>query len=91
MSAPLSIWQRSRIPLLSVVLGIVVTLIAVGLIALIRLCTNIAFHGHFSTAEAVPNFSTWGAWGILVPVIGGLIIGVMARWGSPAIRGHGLR
>ncbi len=90
MSARLSLWQRSRIPLLAVILSGAVTLVAVGLIALIRLCTNLAFHGHFSTAEAVPDFSTWGPWGILVPVIGGLIIGAMARWGSPAIRGHGI-
>lgn len=86
----LSLWSRARVPLLSVLLGVIVTLTAVGLIALIRLCTNLAFHGAFSTAESKPDFSHWGAWGIAVPVIGGLIIGVMARWGSPAIRGHGI-
>lgn len=87
---PISAWQRARIPLLAVCIGSVVTLTAVGLIALIQLCTNLAFHGILSTREATPDFSTWGAWGIAVPVIGGLIIGVMARWGSPAIRGHGI-
>ena len=34
-----------------------------------------------------PNF---GIWVILVPVVGGLIVGLMARWGSRAIRGHGI-
>ena len=87
---PLSAWQRARIPLLSVVIGGIVTLIAVGLIALIHLCTNLAFHGIISTGDAKPDFTSWGTWGIAVPVIGGLIIGVMARWGSPAIRGHGI-
>ncbi len=85
-----STWQRARIPLLSVILACGVTLVAVGLIELIHLCTNIAFHGRISTKDAVPGFETWGGWGILVPVVGGLIIGVMARWGSPAIRGHGI-
>ena len=85
-----SLLSRVRVPLLSILLGGVVTLTAVGLIALIRLCTNVAFHGVFSAAESRPDFSTWGPWGIAVPVIGGLIIGVMARWGSPAIRGHGI-
>ncbi len=89
-SAQLSAWQRARIPLLAVLLSGVVTLTAVGLIALIRLTTNIAFHGVFSAAESKPDFTTWGAWGIAVPVIGGIIIGIMARWGSPAIRGHGI-
>ncbi len=89
-SATVSRWQRARISLLAVALGGIVTLTAVGLIALIRLTTNFAFHGTLSSAEAVPDFSTWGAWGIAVPVIGGLIVGCMARWGSPAIRGHGI-
>jgi CIC family chloride channel protein len=85
-----SSWQRARIPLLAVGIGGMVTLVAVGLIALIRVCTNLAFHGILSAGEAKPDFSTWGAWGIGVPVVGGLIIGLMARLGSPAIRGHGI-
>jgi len=88
MTAPL--WSRARVPLLAVLLGGIVTLTGVGLIVLIRLCTNLAFHGVVSTAETKPDFSTWGAWGIAVPVVGGLIIGVMARYGSAAIRGHGI-
>lgn len=92
MKNPIAVtsWQQTRIPILAVAVGGIVTLAAVGLIALIRLCTNFAFHGILSTAEATPDFSTWGVWGIAVPVVGGLIIGVMARWGSPAIRGHGI-
>jgi H+/Cl- antiporter ClcA/CBS domain-containing protein len=85
-----SAWERARVPLLAALIGAGVTLVAVGLIALIRLCTNLAFYGVFSVAESKPGFAMWGAWGILVPVVGGLIIGVMARWGSPAIRGHGI-
>nr|WP_276511030.1 chloride channel protein [Eoetvoesiella caeni] len=59
---------------------------------LIGLITNLAFYGRWSTefsapAEAVPHL---GAWVILIPVIGGLIAGLMARWGSRAIRGHGI-
>lgn len=84
-------WQsRGIVPALAVIIGGVVTLAAVGLVELIRLITNLAFHGLLSSAEAKPDFSTWGAWAIAVPVVGGLIIGVMARWGSPAIRGHGI-
>jgi H+/Cl- antiporter ClcA len=90
LPSPLSLWSRTKLPLLAVAIGAAVTFTAVALIALIRLCTNIAFHGVFSLAESKPGFETWGAWGIAVPVVGGLIIGVMARWGSPAIRGHGI-
>ena len=57
---------------------------------LIDLVTNVAFHGRFSASPASPLGHGLGALVIGVPVIGGLIVGAMARWGSPAIRGHGI-
>lgn len=65
-------------------------LLAEVLVALIGLITNIAFYGRVSLAFTSPADNHLGPWVILVPVIGGLIVGVMARWGSPAIRGHGI-
>ncbi|CAM5281181.1 chloride channel protein [Eoetvoesiella caeni] len=81
-----------RIIGISMVLGAAAGLIAKVLMVLIGLITNLAFYGRWSTefsapAEAVPHL---GAWVILIPVIGGLIAGLMARWGSRAIRGHGI-
>ncbi|HEY3933378.1 MAG TPA: chloride channel protein [Gemmatimonadales bacterium] len=65
--------------------------VAVFLLALIRLITNISFHQHVSMAPADPAGSSLGFIGMMaVPIAGGLIVGVMARWGSPAIRGHGI-
>ncbi len=82
--------SRLRVPSLAMLLGGLVTLAAVGLVELIHLITQLAFRGTLSAAEIKPDFSHWGLAGLAVPVIGGLIIGVMARWGSPAIRGHGI-
>src|SRR2546428_10676790 len=31
-----------------------------------------------------------GVWALLVPIVGGLIVGLMARYGSERIRGHGI-
>jgi H+/Cl- antiporter ClcA len=81
-----------RITAVSIVLGVLAALIARLLTALIGVVTNLAFYGRWSTAfsspaGAVPHL---GWWVILVPVAGGLIVGVMARWGSRAIRGHGI-
>lgn len=81
-----------RIIGISMVLGAAAGLIAKVLMVLIGLITNLAFYGRWSTefsapAEAVPHL---GVWVILIPVIGGLIAGLMARWGSRAIRGHGI-
>ncbi len=65
-------------------------LVAVGLIRLIGLITNLAYLGRLSTNFVAPDISRLGAWSILVPVAGALVIGVMARYGSAAIRGHGI-
>ncbi len=57
---------------------------------LISLITNVCYFGSFSVARVSPAANTLGAWSVLVPVAGGLVIGAMARWGSPKIRGHGI-
>jgi chloride channel protein, CIC family len=80
----------SRLPLLSILLGAIVAFAGIGLLNLIHLITNLSFHGRFSLAETPPDFSVLGWVGILVPALGGLAIGLIARFGSPAIRGHGI-
>jgi H+/Cl- antiporter ClcA len=61
-----------------------------GLLKLVNLATQISFHGRFSFADTVPVQGHAGPWVILVPIAGGLIIGLMARFGSEKIRGHGI-
>jgi len=75
---------------LAVALGVAAALIAQLLVKLIALVTNAAFFGRWSVANASPADHHLGPWVIVVPVIGGLIVGAMARWGSRAIRGHGI-
>jgi H+/Cl- antiporter ClcA len=75
---------------IAVLLGIAAALIAQFLTALIGLVTNLAYYGRWSTAFVAPGGNALGAWAILVPVLGGLVVGAMARWGSRAIRGHGI-
>jgi H+/Cl- antiporter ClcA/CBS domain-containing protein len=60
------------------------------LLKLIRLCTNIAYFGAFGLADLPLGQSPLGPFSILVPVAGALIIGLMARYGSDKIRGHGI-
>jgi len=78
------------ITFLAMLLGSVVAFVAKGLTALIGLITNLSFYGRWSTDFSSPAGNHLGLWVIAVPVIGGLIVGVMARWGSRAIRGHGI-
>ena len=65
-------------------------LLAEALTALIALITNIAFYGKVSAKFASPAANGLGPWVMLVPIAGALIVGVIARYGSPAIRGHGI-
>ena len=64
--------------------------VAVVLMRLIGLITNLSFYGRFSTEFSSPADNHLGLWVILVPVVGGVIVGIMARYGSAAIRGHGI-
>jgi len=78
--------------LMALLLGVLSAFIAQGLMALIGLITNLCYFGEFSfhlraPAEAIPRL---GYWSIPIPIIGALVIGLMARFGSKAIRGHGI-
>ena len=71
-------------------IGGVAAYVAKGLLALIALFTNIFFYGRFTFAASSPVGHHLGAFVIVIPVIGALIIGLMARYGSDRIRGHGI-
>jgi hypothetical protein len=75
---------------LAVGIGLVSSGIAFLLLQLISFFTNLFFFQRLSTAPASPANAHLGFWVVLVPVAGALIIGVMARYGSERIRGHGI-
>ncbi|WP_042298507.1 chloride channel protein [Paraburkholderia bannensis] len=75
---------------LAAVIGALATFAAFVLLNLIHWFTNLFFFGRFSFADHSPALNTLGAWVIVVPVVGGLIVGMMARYGSEKIRGHGI-
>jgi chloride channel protein, CIC family len=70
--------------------SIIIGVIAKGLVLLINLVTQISFYGRISFHETSPADNTFGYWVIIVPAIGGLLVGLMAKFGAPAIRGHGI-
>ena len=78
------------ISVLAVLVAACISFIAKLLIHLIDLITNLSFYGNFSTAHATPVNNNLGLLVIAVPVIGGVIVGLMALYGSKAIRGHGI-
>src|SRR6185437_7990482 len=75
---------------LAIIVGVGAVGVARLLIAAIALVTNISFFGKFTAHSVSPADNHLGIWVMIVPVIGGLIVGLMARYGSGAIRGHGI-
>src|SRR6478672_4038446 len=82
-----------RILLLSfmaVIIGALSAVVAKILVVLIAIFTNITFYQRFSTEFVSPANHHLGPLVILAPIVGGLIIGIIARYGSEKIRGHGI-
>ncbi|NRO99014.1 CBS domain-containing protein [Paraburkholderia sp. NMBU_R16] len=85
--------SNARLPgicALAAAIGVLGTIAAYVLLNLIRLFTNLFFFGAFSFADRPPADNTLGLWVILVPAAGGLVVGMIARFGSEKIRGHGI-
>jgi H+/Cl- antiporter ClcA len=78
------------ISILCIAVAIAISLIAKFLVSLIFFVTNISFYGSFSLKFHSPAYNHLGLWIILIPAIGGVLVGVMALYGSKAIRGHGI-
>jgi chloride channel protein, CIC family len=75
---------------LATVIGAVCAFVALALLRLIGLFTNLFYYGRWSCTMVSPVENHLGWFSVLVPVAGALIIGFMARYGSERIRGHGI-
>jgi H+/Cl- antiporter ClcA/CBS domain-containing protein len=75
---------------ISILLAIAAGLVAQVLTRLIGLITNLSFHARWSYELSSPAGNNLGWLVIGVPIAGALVVGVMARYGSAAIRGHGI-
>lgn len=76
--------------LTAILIGFVAAFVAKALLSLIAAFTNFFYYAEFSFAARAPSMDHWGVGFIFVPVVGALIIGLMARFGSEKIRGHGI-
>jgi chloride channel protein, CIC family len=82
--------QVVPISLLAIVIGLIASYVAWLLLKLIGLFTNIFYYQRIDTALSSPAGSHLGWLALFVPIIGSLIVGLMARYGSERIRGHGI-
>jgi CIC family chloride channel protein len=70
--------------------GLLAGLVAFVLYRLIGLFTNLFFFHRWSFDFTSARLNTLGPWVILIPVIGGIVVGFMAKYGSDKIKGHGI-
>ena len=83
-------WRLIPISLAAIAIGLLSAYVALALLKLIGLFTNLFFFQRWDFALVSPAGNQLGLLGVLVPVAGALIIGLMARYGSERIRGHGI-
>jgi len=72
------------------VIGVISAFVALALLRLIGLFTHVFYYHDLGSTLVSPEGHHLGAWAVVVPVVGGLIVGLMARYGSEQIRGHGI-
>ena len=75
---------------LAIITGSAASATAWVLLTLIGLVTNLAWYGRFDASLTSLAGATPGPWTVAIPVVGALIVGAMARYGSEKIRGHGI-
>ena len=74
---------------MALIVGVISAFVALLLVRLISFFTDLFYYQRFSTGDlGSPADHPLGLWAVLIPIIGGLIIGLMARFGSEKIRGH---
>src|SRR5215472_8904275 len=83
-------WRVFPISLLALVIGVICAFVALALLRLIGLFTNLFYFGRWNTALISPVGNRLGLFSVFVPIAGALIIGAMAKYGSERIRGHGI-
>ena len=83
-------FRMVTVSLLAAAVGVLAGIVAFLLYKLIGLFTNLVFYHRWSAEFLSARHNHLGPWVILMPVIGGVIIGFMAKYGTDKIKGHGI-
>lgn len=87
---PGNTFRMFHISILAAVIGVVAGLVAYALFTLIGLLWNLVFFQQISTELVDLEHNPVGLWMVLIPAIGGLAVSLMAKYGTPKIKGHGI-
>src|SRR5258705_10974988 len=83
-------FRIALVSFLSAAIGLLAGVVAFSLYKLIGLFTNLFFYHRWDTAFTSARLNHLGLWVIVTPVIGGIIVGFMAKYGTSKIKGHGI-
>ena len=83
-------WRLVPLSAIAIAIGLLAAVVALALLRLIGLVTNLVFFQRWDVALVSPAEHSLGPLVVVVPVLGALVIGLMARYGSERIRGHGI-
>src|SRR2546429_2688930 len=75
---------------MAVLIGVISAFVALALLRLIGFFTHLFYYHAIDSRLVSPADNRLGVWALLVPIVGGLIVGLMARYGSERIPGHGI-
>lgn len=90
LGSPNSNYRLFFLSVIAAMIGLAAGIISFILYNLIGLFTNLSFYHRFSFQFVSPQYNSLGIIAIIIPVIGGLIVGVMAKYGTSKIKGHGI-
>jgi chloride channel protein, CIC family len=88
--APPAQFRMLTISSLAAVVGVLAGVVAFLLYKLIGLFTNVVFYHRWSAEFLSARHNHLGGWVILIPALGGIVIGLMAKYGTDKIKGHGI-
>src|SRR5256886_16873236 len=74
---------------MAALIGVMSAFVALALLRLIGFFTHLFYYHAIDSRLVSPADNRLGLWALLVPIVGGLIVGLIARYGSERIRGHG--
>ena len=78
------------VSLLAAVIGLIAGVVAYALLTLIAIITNLVYFQKFGLILPSLKSNPLGVWVLIIPALGGLVVGLMAKYGSPKIKGHGI-
>ncbi|HRO24695.1 MAG TPA: hypothetical protein PLR07_10425, partial [Promineifilum sp.] len=87
---PSKSFRMIYVSILAAVIGAISGLLAFALFSLIGLLWNLVFFQRVATELTDLETNPIGLWMLIVPAIGGLIVALMAKYGTEKIKGHGI-